>query len=174
MRKDSNRSPAWLTIDPKIPKTIIKPIYDGLEGITEDRLFYWDRSLDKWGILDLDGDMITPPLYSGNGSRAFSNGYAEVYQDTLGGYIDIYGNTRIPFKYAYVGIFDGNYALVQEHIDGKYGIIDKNGDYVVEPVIYRVYLWDKGMHTYCFFEEEESENYKILSLEEAVELYSKT
>ena len=155
-------------------ETIIKPIYDGLEGITEDRLFYWDCSLEKWGILDLDGNMITPPLYSGRGSRAFSNGYAEVYQDDLGGYIDIYGNTVIPFEYAYVGIFDGNYALVQKDIDGKYGIIDKNGEYVVEPVINHAYLWDKETHTYCFFEDAGSENYKILSLEEAVELYSIT
>ena len=171
-RNDSETGMAKYGVAREDGKILIPMKYDVLYSISENRIFYYDDEVDKWGVLDMQGNVISAPLYTGDSSLAFSSGYADVYKGDMGGYIDLYGNVAIPFQYSDIRPFEGEYALVKDAAIEKYGIIDKTGQYVVDPIFYCAY----GKSIYSFYEKKEDMEEKNpihLSLQEAVDIYSK-
>lgn len=94
------------------------------------------------GYIDASGEYVVEPQYTK--ARPYSCGYAAVYDADLRkwGYIDINGNMVIGYIYDDAHDFISDRALIQ--IDGNYGFIDTNGDYVLEPQ----YGYDSGMDYY--------------------------
>lgn len=69
-----------------------------------------------------------------NGAFCFSFNSENLYpinDKSGGGYINKDGVVKIEQKYGFTGRFEGNYAIVQAK-DSKYGVIDKNGNVVVD------------------------------------------
>jgi hypothetical protein len=92
------------------------------------------------GYINKKGLFVIQPQFEGGSS--FSQGFATVgINDGIGGVIDKKGVV----KYPGIGIspFKGPYAIADTIIDGdvRDGIIDKKGNYVVNP-IYDIILWD--------------------------------
>ena len=87
-----------------------------------------------WGYIDKDGEIVIPMIYES--AKSFREEAAYVVKDGLAGYIDKDGNNIIDFKLIpetdkYVDTsFYGGLAVAQDNT-GKYGYIDKNGDFVI-------------------------------------------
>ncbi len=69
---------------------------------------------------------VVQTKYEGSYQSMIGSGLIPVQSEGKYGYVDLGGNTVIPFKYNEAFRFEGEYALVQG-TDGKYYIIDKSG-----------------------------------------------
>lgn len=85
----------------------------------------------KWGFIDKKGNVVIDFQY--DGAMPFSEGRALVLKDDYMGFIDKKGNEVIPCEYDNIGEegFQDGVARVYNQ-EGKWGLIDKNGDIVVE------------------------------------------
>ena len=86
---------------------------------------------DRIGYIDTIGNFLIEPQYF-EGSN-FSDGLAFVQKDKNGylGYVDMENNMVIPPKYDCLGIFKEGLAFAGR--DKKYGLINKKGEYLIEP-----------------------------------------
>jgi hypothetical protein len=100
----------------------------------------------KWGYIDETGKVVIEPVYHGaadfsNGLAAIIDGNARFKQDGKCGYINRKGEMVIPAQFDDAGDFTPKgYAVVgfgsSKDIffgGGKYGVIDRDGKYVIEP-----------------------------------------
>lgn len=106
-----------------------------------------------WGFIDKTGKIVIEPRFAFINSGGFKDGLAgvsvhTVYPQKYGiikGYIDPKGNMVIPSKFEYVGDFCNGLAEVQiKNAEGqkKHGIIDKMGDYIIQPYYDNAYVVD--------------------------------
>ena len=115
---------------------VVAPEYDYVGDVTEG--FAIIRKEDRYGFLKMVGcsypsnwaDIQYDYAYS------FSNERARVKKDNLYGYV---GNTydtkeAIPLKYEDAYDFDKTYPYAVVKESGKYGMIDKLGNWVVKPI----------------------------------------
>jgi hypothetical protein len=115
---------------------VVTPEYDYVGDVTEG--FAIIRKEDRYGFLKMVGcsypsnwaDIQYDYAYS------FSNERARVKKDNLYGYV---GNTydtkeAIPLKYEDAYDFDKTYPYAVVKESGKYGMIDKLGNWVVKPI----------------------------------------
>jgi hypothetical protein len=79
---------------------------------------------DKWGFVDLDGNIAVPCIY--DVVNSFSSGLAAVCYNGKCGYINMKGETVIPYKYFEIHDFDKNLALVIDD-SGTKGYINLAG-----------------------------------------------
>jgi WG containing repeat len=93
-----------------------------------------DGKQRKMGLWRADGKNILPPQYD----HIFFDDYNRLYfiykKEVLGmkvGICDTTGRILIEPKFDRMGVFNGNYALVQE--DGKLGLIMRNGQLKIPP-----------------------------------------
>lgn len=85
----------------------------------------------KWGYINKQGEVVIDFQY--DGAMPFSEGRALVLKDDYMGFIDKKGNEVIPCEYDNIGQegFQNGVARVYNQ-DGEWGLIDKNGNTVVE------------------------------------------
>ena len=92
-----------------------------------------DRKEKVFGFLDENLDYLVEPKY--DEVRNFSHGMAVVKnKDGLYGYIDTTGTEVIPCQYESVKSF-GDYDLAAVMVNGKWGMIKKDGSYYIEPTL---------------------------------------
>lgn len=115
---------------------VVTPEYDSVGEVTEG--FVTVVKGNRYGFLKMVGSAY-PTKWTDiqyDCAYSFCNGRAMVIKDNLYGYV---GNTydtkeAIPLKYEHAYDFDKiyPYAVVKE--SGKYGMIDKLGNWVVKPI----------------------------------------
>ncbi len=89
----------------------------------------------KYGFINSKGKYEIYPTF--DLAHSFSNGAAAVHYNDKWGYIDTTGNLIIEAKVNYLyalGDFNKNGLAHICNSDGKCGIIDINGDYVIKPI----------------------------------------
>ncbi len=97
-------------------------------------------SKDKFGLIDTVGNRFVPALFEDVGS--VSPDLIAIKRHGKWGYCDYKTKLKIPYNFDFSSQFHGDYAIVQ--LEGLYGIIDKKGTYVVEP-IYEELSWFEGL-----------------------------
>lgn len=85
------------------------------------------RKGNKFGKIDINGNIIIPPLYDGLGNVSYGMIAAKV--NDKWGYIDIDGNRRIDFNFDRAEDFNENEVAYVEWA-GESTIINKNGEYL--------------------------------------------
>jgi len=107
--------------------------------VNGDKIIFKDEYTNKEGIIDLNGRILASATYDelfycADKEDFISDNLIEARKDGKSGYIDFYGNVKIPFIYYHCGTFQNGYAWVCDK-DYKCGLIDKYGN-VVEPLIH--------------------------------------
>lgn len=85
---------------------------------------------NMFGMINPDGQVVIGNIYAGLGS-ASSDGLIVFARNGKYGYIDIGGKEVIPAKFDDASPFAGGVALV--FVDGQNALIDKQGNYLIEP-----------------------------------------
>lgn len=107
--------------------------------VNDDKLIVKDMVSGKTGIMDITGRQLTPAIYDdifycATTEKNIPENLLEARKDGKSGYIDFYGNTKIPFVYNSCGTFFNGLAWVSNE-KGRLGLIDKSG-HIVEPLIH--------------------------------------
>lgn len=90
------------------------------------------------GYINRDMSPLTELKYKD--AYDFSNGMAVVVnQDELYGYVDATGKEVIPCQFEFAVAF-GEYDLAAVEVDGKWGMIRKDGSYYIEPMSNDTYM----------------------------------
>lgn len=110
-------------------------------------------STKKMGYFDLEGNMFFP---LGHLVGNFSEGLAKAYSSnaTKQGFVDKEGKVIIPLAFKTVSDFQNGKALVQDLKTGLYGIINRKGEYLVQP-LYR-YISEKSFFTDAIMVKKDS------------------
>lgn len=111
---------------------------DGLYRVKEK------KGNQLFGYMNKTGDVVIEPLF--NAAFDFINGTTLVRKDDQFGYIDTTGAFTIPPQFQHAQQFYLNSTWVRESKDALYGMIDRQGNYLIEPqyhsMPYRRYdLW---------------------------------
>lgn len=121
-------------------------------GIFSEGLASFEKN-GKYGYVDTKGRIVIEPQY--DYAYDFSEGLAMVAgEDLKCGYINKQGEIVIPFSfdsdpidgYNYQGFSNG---MAGVYIKGKYGFINKNGDYVIEPRFEYIRGFSDGVALVC-------------------------
>ena len=102
-------------------KQIIEPKYDGGFAFKKDKNFIQVKNVNKWEILDLNGNKIKE--LDVNDLGEYVEGYMLAEKNGKYGYINEKGEIKIPLEYDYAEVFKNNLAIVAN--DYGYGIINK-------------------------------------------------
>ncbi|MBV7272532.1 WG repeat-containing protein [Clostridium sp. PL3] len=115
-----------------------KELFENDNFISE---FYNGRALfsivekgDQWkyGYINLQGKVVVPPQFLSAGN--FSNGRAVVQlENEKYGVIDLNGKILKTFPYEQVTDISEGRLFFKEKIDGKFGLMDENGQIIVAP-----------------------------------------
>ena len=109
------------------------PLFDAGQ---ETLYWYQDIMTNKYGLYDAASDRtLTEGIYDEYGTFD-SEGMVPVRQDKYWGYINTAGEQVIGFYFKKAQPFVGNSAVVQT--DSKYGVIDRAGEYLVQPKYYKI------------------------------------
>jgi hypothetical protein len=83
----------------------------------------------KWGFINAEGTMVIEPKYGDAGD--FYEGYAPVLDGDSMYFIDKEGKRAWGKRYTQAANFNTGLAIVT--VEGKYGVINTKGEYVIEP-----------------------------------------
>ena len=119
---------------------------------------------ERYGLLKTNGELLLPIEYEGIAMPIFSN--CIVLRSYGKGYavIDFNGNIIVPFgKYNYIDGFDTGVARVKlgkntnglRESDAKWGIIDENGNEVLEPIYKNIWNFYNKALQYTRVESDE-------------------
>lgn len=122
-------------------KTIIKPQFHSVgkfsEGLTPVRLE------GTYGYIDKEGTFIISPKF--DKALPFCNGLAKVFIDGKIYFIDKKGNTVFNHNYKSINDFGNNsFATVITETD-KYGVINKNGNLIVDTIFAKISDFKNGI-----------------------------
>jgi hypothetical protein len=93
----------------------------------------------RFGFIDTSGAVLVEPTFSA--VFEFSYGLAAVCFNQLWGFIDVRGESAIPFLFEDAcGFCEDGMAIVQ--LNKKWGYIDRAGDFVIDPVFDEAYDFD--------------------------------
>ena len=128
------------------PKFSKKAVEDSLTAY--DKLFAgapllaYDKE-GRGGYINKEGEWVIKAQYLA--VKPFSEGYAAVQDaDTeLWGYIDVHGKTVIKPKFMVAGSFINGSTAVKEP-EGGFGIIDRRGKFIVEPIYRTISYFKEG------------------------------
>ena len=99
--------------------------FDSLPRVlNEGRICVRDIDSQKFGAIDINGNIIIPFIY--DQLSAFNEGLAFAIKDGKCGFLDVNGNVVIPFIYDDATLFNGGIALVVK--DGAPVVIDRYGN----------------------------------------------
>jgi hypothetical protein len=118
-----------------IPETsdYLNPNCYGCGRVFRDGLFRVrvDEAGKLYGYLNKEGALAIRPKFEA--AQDFENGLALVQEGGLFGYIDTAGNYEIPPSFQHAQLFFGGSTWVRKTKDAPYGLIDKTGDYIIDP-----------------------------------------
>lgn len=111
-------------------KPIFNTAFDKAEDFKEN--FAEVKINGKWGFINKKGELIIKPQFYE--THPFSNGLSQVAfgPNAKHGYIDTAGNFIIKPQYDNASAFADNKAWVL--LDGKWGLINQNNEFVISPV----------------------------------------
>jgi len=113
---------------------VIPQIYKDASDFSEGLAAVQSTDTELWGYIDTKGELVISMEYES--AESFREGAAYAVKNSMAGYIDKEGNKLIDFKLKpetdeYVdNSFYGGIAVAQNS-SGKYGYIDKNGEFVI-------------------------------------------
>lgn len=99
------------------------------------------KTKDGLGYINAQGTLVIAPKYSK--ASNFSSGRAAVQKEGVCGYIDRLGNPVVDFEYSKCLDFNGDRAVVYKGYR-KSGVLDVQGEYVIEPSLDRLLGFDEG------------------------------
>lgn len=110
---------------------MVSAIYNSLLPVDDRYLIAKKDNL--YGILSRTGELVVPMDYTDITRETLDLVFpARKQGSTLYGCIDVEGNTVVPFNYEYISRYiDGRFIFVK---DNKFGVADKAGNVLVEPV----------------------------------------
>jgi len=112
------------------------------------RPFFYNYALiydnNKYGMLDKNFNLSIPCMYYKLLRMSYDGLVAsELNDESLCGYVDAKGQTKISATFYSIKTFDNGYAVAS--VDGeKYGLIDKSGKFVVQPSYDEIYSLGKA------------------------------
>ena len=139
-------------------ETILEPTWagaghfeEGLAFVTDMRTSaFWQRPFLQYGYVNFDGKVVVRPRY--DDAWSFSEGLAVVQQERRYWFIDRSGRKRIgPFAAA--TSFAEGMAPVRVSDDGKWGYINRQGKFVIEPRFDRAGSFSEGL-AFVFMDEK--------------------
>ncbi len=110
----------------------IEPFKEGLAAV---------KLKGAYGFIDTKGDLVVPAIYSK--VAYFQEGRAAVQRDGLCGYIDKEGEEVVHLEFSKCLDFDNGKAVVYKGYR-RGGLIDLNGNYIIEPSLNRLYHFSDG------------------------------
>ncbi len=122
-----------------------------------DEEYFDELSAGNWGFIDKYGKIVIEPQYVfTTGFRHYEN-RAFVAKDvggkTLWGLIDEKGNEVIPCIYPNLGTHSGTAVNFQRIEHGDYGIMDFDGNIIMEPRYESIYEYDEKHGLIAFFSD---------------------
>jgi hypothetical protein len=165
-------------------RDINKVIYKGKKAILVNDMFLIVKdSNKKEGVIDIEGNLLTPYTYD----KMYGYDYEElVYpiidalytpeeiikaeKDGKVGYIDFFGNIKIPITYKWCSSFENGYAAVMG-FNEKMGLIDEYGN-MIEPMVHdnidfisdgNIAYIDEGPYSSNYFLKDKPKDYVQLS-----------
>lgn len=106
--------------------------YNNLKKISNNLYAACNGNGSNWGIIDLSNNVIADFIYYDIG--CFSNGLAPVRMDLYNGaYINESGKIVFCSQFSMVYDFSDGVACVVDKVNGKAGVIDMQGKYIIEP-----------------------------------------
>ena len=106
--------------------------YNNLKKISNNLYAACNGNGSNWGIIDLSNNVIADFIYFDIG--CFSNGLAPVRMDLYNGaYINESGKIVFCSQFSMVYDFSDGVACVVDKVNGKAGVIDMQGKYIIEP-----------------------------------------
>ncbi len=149
VQKEKNGNGAYINTKGEYITDFVFDFYASQAGFSEGLACVKYADKGGFGYINERGDIVIEPGYRDAG--AFAHGLAPV-QETDFKYIDKNGNTVIEGDFYWANSFslDGYAAVIQ---DGKYGIIDTNGDWLFEPqfATRRPVNWEDGFEDLGLF-----------------------
>jgi hypothetical protein len=120
---------------------VVEPKYEYVGSVSEG--FVTVKKEGKYGYLKMR-EQAYPSKWTDiqyDGANSFCNGRARVKKDELYGYIgDSYDSKEvIPIIFEEAYDFDHTYPYAVVKENGKYGVIDKSGDWIVDPIFDEYY-----------------------------------
>lgn len=112
----------------------------------------WVQQGTEYGFINTKGEELTPLAFTKVGD--FHEGLSCVKEKNKGrlyGYIDFTGKYCINPQYESASDFMNGYAIVKKN--KKYGVIDKSGNFVLEPEFDRIDAWN----SFVVLDEEDNE-----------------
>ncbi len=129
VQKEQGGNGAYINTKGEYITDFVFDFNESQSGFSEGLAYVKYADKGGYGYINENGKDVIEPWYREAGE--FSHGLAPV-KDSNYKYIDKEGNVVIEGDYSWIGAFtkDG-YAAVEQ--DGKYGIIDTNGEWLFEP-----------------------------------------
>lgn len=91
-----------------------------------------DSIREKWGFVNTYGETVIKPQFSATGN--FSNGLCAVKDENGNwGFVDKKGSYKIESKFKSAGNFENGKAIVQDQFEEKFGVIDSEGKFIIDP-----------------------------------------
>ena len=140
---------------------IVPPVYDDVRFDTDGVIKY--KKNDLWGIFSPDSKTLSParfvrPVHFKEDQELAPALIALRGGQAMWGYVDRAGEVRIIPQFTYAESFVGDYAVAgingpsfqvyqfpYEDWKRRYGIIDKNGDFVVQPAYHSIGTFRDGI-----------------------------
>lgn len=101
---------------------------------------FWVKKDNKWGCIDKTGKTRIPFLYD-EATGFTGEDRSAVAINGKFGHIDKTGKVRTPLKYDFASYYNRGISMVR--IDDKYGYIDINNRYIIEPIYDEALPFDK-------------------------------
>lgn len=123
----------WGVMD-KDGKVVIEPVYDQLYGFDDENRME-ARVKHSYGVLDKEGNWLLPPIYDYHDILPYEKDALSVVQrNGRYGFVDYDGKEVIECQYEYAYNFDDELQLAPVKHLGKWGVIDRSGQWKVPPV----------------------------------------
>lgn len=103
---------------------------------------------EKFGYINLNGEVVIPAQF--DGAIWFCEGLARVEMNEKYGFINEQGDIVIPCRFETADNFRGGYC-VASLAEGKMGLIDLNGVFVITPTYYYMCHYGEGV---CMAEDK--------------------
>jgi len=132
----------------------IKPQFDEAYSFSEGlaAVRFGSEETGKWGFIDKDGKLVINPTFDKvSFTGTFRHGFVGVAKKdrraVLGyswSFIDTEGRLITPYKFGSAPMFSDDYADVYDPDTGKWGYINKQGDWAIQPQFDLAFLMIDG------------------------------
>ena len=115
-------------------KVVIEPKFDMVYGFDDENRI-GARVKQSYGVLDKEGNWLIPPVYDSSHILPYEKDELSVVsRNGRYGFMDYYGKEVIECQYEYAHEFDKELQLAPVKYLGKWGAMDRSGQWKVPPV----------------------------------------